>query len=451
MKKFLLFFVLITVFSLVKAQDFADEPAVELDTTVPPAGWKFGGALPAISYDSDVGFRYGALANFYDWGDGSSYPNYVRKIYVEWSRTTKGSGINRFQYDDKAFLGSKIRFSTEIGYYIEQALDFYGYNGYQSLFFSDYSNSESTDYLSRMYYRMDRRTFRGIFDFQFPINDKMLIYSGVSFINSKMGSVDIEKLNDGKDPSEMLPSLDSVPGVYENYVNWGIIPQNEAAGGFVTLLKGGFVFDTRNNEALPTKGLWDEILFLGNPGTAGTSPYLQLYVTHRQYFNIIEKRLSFAYRLAYQGKLAGDVPYYMLPYYNNTKEIKDGIGGSKTVRGILRNRVQADALIFGNAEIRYRILNTKLFKQDFYIALSGFADATRVITPYKIDMTNVPASANGTIFNPNTDDIYKIHLGYGGGIRFALNENFIVAVDYGLAHEKQDGSSGLYIGLDWLF
>jgi len=444
MKKILLVLTFVSFILFASAQD-ADIPKDS------PTGWKFGGALPAVAYDSDVGFRYGALANFYDWGDGTSYPNYVRKIYVEWSRTTKGSGVNRFQYDDKAFFGSKIRFTTDIGYYIEQALDFYGYNGYQSLYFSDYSNTESDDYLSRMYYRMDRRTFRGVFDFQFPINDKMFIYTGVSLLNNKMGSVDIAKLNDGKEPSEMLPTVDSVPGVYENYVNWGIISPDEANGGFVTLLKTGFVFDSRNNEALPTKGLWEEVLLLGSPGVGSTSPYLQLYATHRQYFNIIEKRLSFAYRIAFQGTIAGEVPYYMQPYYVSTKEIKDGIGGSKTVRGIMRNRVQADKLVFGNTELRFRVLNTKLFGQDFYIALSGFVDATRVITPYKIDMTNVPASATGTLFNPNTDDTYKIHLGYGGGIRFALNENFIVAVDYGMANEVQDGSSGLYIGLDWLF
>jgi hypothetical protein len=29
-------------------------------------GWKFGGALPAVTYDSDLGFEYGALAEFFN-------------------------------------------------------------------------------------------------------------------------------------------------------------------------------------------------------------------------------------------------------------------------------------------------------------------------------------------------------------------------------------------------
>ena len=38
-------------------------------------GFGFG-ALPAVSYDSDLGFQYGALVNLYDYGDGSRYPKY---------------------------------------------------------------------------------------------------------------------------------------------------------------------------------------------------------------------------------------------------------------------------------------------------------------------------------------------------------------------------------------
>lgn len=416
-----------------------------------PKGWKFGGALPAIAYDSDVGFRYGALGYIYDWGDGTQYPNYMKSIYLEWSRTTKGSGITRIQYDDRKFFGSKIRFTSELGYYIEQALDFYGFNGFQSKFDANFSDPNSSSYKSRMFYRADRRTLRGIFDFQIPINDKILVYTGISLFSVKMGSVDIAKLNKNKKPEQLLPSLDSVPGIFEKYQTWGLLPSEEINGGFVPLFKIGIVYDTRDKEALPTKGLWEEAFITVSPGIQGRAPYYQLFAAHRQYFNIITNRLSFAYRLVYMGKLAGNVPYFMLPVYLNTKDIQDAVGGSKTVRGIMRSRIVADAVAMGTAEIRWRVLNTKLFKQDFYIALSSFVDATRIIIPYKVDLTNVPQQEKDIYFSSIEKDIYKFHLGYGGGLRFALNENFIVAVDYGLTNNKQDGASGLYIGLGWMF
>jgi hypothetical protein len=43
------------------------------------------------------------------------------------------------------------------------------------------------------------------------------------------------------------------------------------------------------------------------------------------------------------------------------------------------------------------------------------------------------------------------HIGVGGGIHFAVNQNFIVTVDYGFAVKKEDGDTGLYINLNYLF
>jgi len=42
-------------------------------------------------------------------------------------------------------------------------------------------------------------------------------------------------------------------------------------------------------------------------------------------------------------------------------------------------------------------------------------------------------------------------VGLGTGLRIAMNENFIIAFDYGKAWLKQDGSSGIYIGLNYAF
>lgn len=47
--------------------------------------------------------------------------------------------------------------------------------------------------------------------------------------------------------------------------------------------------------------------------------------------------------------------------------------------------------------------------------------------------------------------INTIHSITGVGLRAALNENFIISVDYGFAFDKQDGSSGLYIGIENVF
>lgn len=424
---------------------FAFQVSSQSDDTPTKKGWKFGGAVPAIAYDSDVGFRYGGLANFYDYGDGSYYPNYLRSLYVEWSRTTKGSGNNIITYDDKAFFGSKIRLTADVRYLIEQALDFYGFNGFQADYNPDFSDEDSPNYLSRMYYRHDRRLLKIKTDFQGPIIDEKLLWmAGFSYNNVKIGSVDIDKLNKGKDEDEKLPDLEQQPGLYENYVNWGIISDDEKDGGNIGMFKVGLVYDTRDNEANPMNGLWTEALILAAPSFLGTaSAYSQFVLTHRQYFTLIPNRLSLVYRLSYTQKLSGDIPFYMLPFYYNTKETRDAFGGSKTIRGVMRNRVVGDGVVFGNLEARWKFLITKIAKQDFYIALSGFTDAGRVTQRYDFEQ------------NENTPNVWinqeAWHLGIGGGLRFALNENFIVAVDYGIALNQQDGTNGLYIALGWLF
>ena len=39
------------------------------------------GPLPAVAFDADKGFQYGALLNVFNFGDGSNYPNYNSIIF----------------------------------------------------------------------------------------------------------------------------------------------------------------------------------------------------------------------------------------------------------------------------------------------------------------------------------------------------------------------------------
>jgi len=77
-------------------------------------GWNFG-ALPAISFSTDQGFQYGALVNLFDYGDGSIYPDYYHKIYVEASTFTKGSSILRISYESD-YLIKGIRYAGDLSY-----------------------------------------------------------------------------------------------------------------------------------------------------------------------------------------------------------------------------------------------------------------------------------------------------------------------------------------------
>ena len=413
---------------------------------VAKTGWNFG-ALPTITFDTDLGFQYGALVNLYNYGDGSRYPNYNHSFYFEMSRFTKGSGINRFYYDSDRLIPG-LQTSLDISYLSDQAYDFYGFNGFDAVVHPNWFDDESDDYITRMFYKYDRKMFRFKVDLLGKFSgDKLRWAIGVNLLNFKIGSVDLEKLNKGKEGDEVLPDVD---GLYEKYLDWGIIPAEEANGGFVPELKAGLVFDTRDNRPNPMKGIWTEAVLVSAPEFLGAeNGFAKLSLTHRQYFTLIPNNLSLAYRLAYQTTVAGHAPFY---YQTQVivSELKgaasEGLGGAKSLRGIRRNRIVGDGFFYGNLEARWKFARFRFINNNFYLGLNGFADFGQVTKKIEVNPTNIYGSPD--YFHPDSE---KMHFSYGAGLRIVMNRNFVIAVDYGLAADERDGDSGLYIGLNYLF
>ena len=412
-------------------------------------GWTFG-ALPVVAYDADMGFQYGALAQFFDYGDGTIYPEYRHTFYVEVSRFTKGSGVNQIFYDSKYLIPGHIRITADLDYLTERALDFYGFNGYEANYIPDITDQkDSADYISRVYYKHERMMLRAFADFQGRIvGDKFRWLAGLNYFNIKTATVDIERMNKGKKESKQLPDTTLL---YDEYVNAGLISEDEMDGGSHFILKLGLIYDTRDNEAAPNKGIWSEVLLMLAPDFMSNTSngFTMLTATHRQFFTLAPKKLVLAYRLSYQGTIMGKTPFYILPYLFNSYALTtkpDGLGGSRTIRGVLRNRVVGDGAVNGNVELRWIFWRTYLFKQNFYLGLTGFFDAGMVVQDRYVEQD---ALANSEFFFDSQHD--HPHLGTGIGLRAALNENFIIAVDYGFALDKRDGTSGLYLGISNIF
>ncbi len=454
--------ILFTAICITLGATFAQEKKSEDVKT----GWGFG-VLPAVSFDTDLGFQYGGLVNFFDYGDGSAFPGYEHSIYIEASRYTKGSGIYRFYYDSE-YLIPGIQITTDLSYLPDEAYDFYGFNGYESVFNSQWIDDSQADdiYRSRMFYKMKNNIFRFKTDVQIPLIGKSFrAIAGFNLLNFNIDKVDVDKLNKGKDEN-LLPSHEQVPGLYQMYEEWGLISEKEADGGFVPLLKAGVVYDTRDNQPNPMKGVWTEAFILGAPSFLGAeSSFLKLNLTHRQYFTILKNDLSFAYRLGYQGTISGHTPFYYQPQIA-TSVMKgarsEGLGGGRTMRGIRRNRVVGDGFAYGNAELRWKAVHFNFINQKWYLGINGFVDAGQVVQ--KLDVESVlrengviPPLESSVIWDQDVKNYFnfqeaeKLHVSYGLGLRISMNQNFIIAIDYGQAVDPQDGDSGIYIGLNYLF
>lgn len=417
------------------------------------AGLNFG-ALPAVSFDSDIGFQYGLIGNLFNYGDGTLYPEYKWSLYAEWSRTTKGSGINQVFFDSKYLLPANIRITADLSYLTEQALDFYGFNGFEAAYkpaFEDDEASDTSQYRSRMFYRHERKLFRFSFDLQGKLHGKNLRWlAGFSRFDNKIATVDINKLNKGLDDDKKLPDVNTL---YDDYINYGLIEANEANGGATNSLRLGLVYDSRDNEPNPNKGFWVEAIAMTAPKILGNNEnaYTKLALIYRHYVPILFDKFTFAYRLGWQGTIDGKTPFHMQPYMitTNLKVSKsDALGGAKSLRGVLRNRVVGDAFAYGNLEFRYKFVEFSQWNQNFYLALSTFGDFGTITNKIETNRALVPATIQKQYFDKDKDGL---HSTYGLGLHIAMNRNFILAVDYGMAADKRDGTSGLYINIGFLF
>lgn len=396
------------------------------------------GALPAISYDSDLGFQYGALVNLFDYGDGTNYPKYNHSLYLELSTYTKGTTIARVRYDSEHLIPN-IRTTLDVAYVPDQMADFYGFNGYQSIYDDNLNES------FRNFYKNEKNTFRIKADFQGYFGESKFGWvAGYAFYNFKMDSVNIGKLD-----------LPAVPGgdLFQKYKSWGLISQEEADGGSINYLKAGFKYDSRDQLACPEKGIFTEAVIQSAPKFINeTFPHTKLAIIHRQYFSLA-KDLQFAYRLDYQTTLGSNkVPYFAQPELITSFLIaasNQGLGGKSSVRGILRNRVVGDAVGFGNFEFRYKFLRFEWLKQNFYLGTNVFFDSGLVLQPIEMDLSAVSATDRATYFSNYESG--KFHSAAGIGLKIGWNENFVISADYGKAFNKQDGNSGMYIGLNYLF
>lgn len=400
------------------------------------------GVLPAVSYNSDEGFQYGAVLNLFNYGDGTRYPKYDQTYYLELSKFTKGSTVMRFYFDSDQLLKG-VRTFVDLSYITEDMLDFFGFNGYQS----NYSTFEESG--NRALYKMSQKQLRFLADFKGALPIEHLYWeASYNLVNYMNGAVDYDKLNATSDLPDITTSL------YDKYVGWNILSAKEANGGLVSAFKAGVLYDTRNALSNPDKGFSSEALIEVAPGFMNESPYARYSLMHKHYQSIIKDRLNLAVRLGVQGKIGNnDIPFYrrsvfMSPFATRTSPT--GLGGANSLRGVMRNRVVGDAFALGNFELRWKVLNFKFINQNFYLGLNGFFDTGYILDPVDWDLSNLTTSEKTDYFKLDTKDSF--HSSLGGGLKVAMNQNFIISFEMGKPLNKSDGSkTGTYINLNYLF
>lgn len=406
-------------------------------------GWNMG-ILPALGYDSNLGFLYGGIVNLFDYGNGERFPDYNQNLYMQLSTYTKG-GWDAIVYFDSFTLIPEKQFTGRLSFTRNRAYPFYGFNGAQTNYNANWEDDENDDFVSQVFYKADRQVIKADAIVQDNFGDSDFKWmAGIDMGFYKIDTVDVNHLNDKRDDDDQLST---VPGLYNRYVKYGVISDEEKNGGWDNSLKLGLVYDTRDRLTNPMKGTWTEMIVRAAPKAFGNyNNFARMSIIHRQYFTVVKEKLSFAYRLWYESAF-GDVPSYSR-HYLTASNYYEGMGGSYTLRGVLMNRVVGKQTAIANIGLRWKAARFQAIGQNFYLGFNAFMDNGYILQGYDLDLSNVPEMEHSLLFS---DDYKELVTAAGLGIKLAMNENFVISGEYGSSFDENYGTSGLYFQIGYIF
>ena len=382
----------------------------------PKTGWAYV-PLPNINYNSDLGLSLGAFCDFFYYGDGTIYPNFLHHGGITGTYSTKGSWYLHAYFESIKLIPG-LRISTSATYRDAGANSFYGFNGIASPFDPSLEYNKVT---RTAWYTNQRRFVRMAVAVQGPIAGKLNWVGGAVFRHVMMADF---KLN----------NYDSGNSLFIAYKQAGLIHDDEFSGGTSLELKGGISYDTRDIEMFPTKGAYGELLLIGNGDLKQWRyNYLQVAARWKQYISVIPDWLIFAYQICFQHTLAGEIPYYNLNELATIHYIYEenaGLGSRYSIRGYNYNRISAAGYAWSNIEFRVIPLKFRLFKQSFRIVLNPFIDLAAITRTYRLEKQKQIPAFYQTRKTP-------VMASAGCGIKLHMNTNFILSLDFAKAFDPQ--------------
>ncbi len=383
------------------------------------------GLLPTVDYNADTGLGYGLLFQFDD-KRSPEYQPYYFSHRVVLKRTTRGIAKYAYRFDSRYVLPMDLRLTVEARYLASLFEPYHGPGGAQTLFSQGFIDPDSPLYREKFYYTYEKRSFQANVVVQGPWWGTDLRWlAGLTLLSTTVDTVHYAQYGEDPGLQTLLARHWDLQGKF-------------MAGGQEHGLLLGVIWDRRDHEASPRRGIWSEILLRWVPRVPGNDfAYTAITATHRQYVPL-GGALTFAYRIS--GRTVPDrVPFFSRSRVDGSFTTETGLGGEKTVRGVLWQRMSGYRFLYGNLELRYRL---RPLYRDGYVALSGFYDFGRTF-----DRPPPPDVADrGTA----TD---RLHQGLGLGLRLATSATFIIALDVARPLDGALDGPGLkvYMAMDWLF
>ena len=191
-------------------------------------------------------------------------------------------------------------------------------------------------------------------------------------------------------------------------------------------------YDTRNNQLIPTKGTYVNVLaeFDQNLQPNDENQWGHVSVDARHLIPHASDRMVFVSRVMFNGvfgQIENSGTSLGVPFYEQST-----LGGEDTLRAFGRNRYIDTYAVLANLEERISLVNKRIFGHDIQVEISPFLDMGRV------GPTNVKL----------VDLLFKdVQVNPGAGIRLLAKPNVVGRFD--LAYGR-DGTN-VFVGIDYPF
>lgn len=387
-------------------------------------GW---GALPAINFNSDDGLGLGAIGDIY-WYDGETAP-YRADLGFLIFFTLRGSQYHRLNLDLLRVADTPLRLTTRVQF---QSTKVRNYCGMVPPGDCDEARAEQAYDAGIADGSIDPATNRDDFIRQFylvRITDPYLFLNG-RYALANAGPFKVEAF--GSYFGQLV-----LPGDIGHDASYaGSLYDREfgtSEEGFLSVLQAGVMFDARDNEPSPIEGAWLEASLRGSGPFLGSDwEYLGFNVTLRGYTPLGSNRVVLTDRLVIDG-IFGDTYTGDLARAGGS-QLYDFFGGQRAGRGVRANRVLGKARALNQTELRATVWSPRPFGLLLDITLIAFFDAGY----WAADFDAIGGDDAAFVW------------GVGGGLRVAVNKNFIVRFDLGFS-PLEDFAPGIYIDLQNLW
>ncbi|MFY0579243.1 Omp85 family outer membrane protein [Cystobacter fuscus] len=360
------------------AQDTSGQDAPSKQNT--QTGWRIQG-LPIINFNTDAGVGLGARVLLVDAGDGSQrpyrfaftaqfYQTFVFPAQFDQLKVDQVIGESYWHFlglDAPGILSSPWRLEAQMNMSANPYSQYFGLGGkstYEKAFVAckDREALESSpdvcpdnpDFRGLRYYNFKQTTFPGVM---------------LSMRRALWGPLELKLGYRFRLTEVSSPYTQARDTRLEEDANAGLITglngrQDEPAILRTAEVSASLLMDTRDNEPVPTSGIFHELGMRAAHEATGSDYSYWGATAHLRFYHPVkgDEQLVVALRLL-ADVMDGHVPFHLLSSFGGVGW--QGIGGAFTARGMLGNRIQGKVKVLANGELRWRFLSVSALQQKF--------------------------------------------------------------------------------------